>query len=215
MKGGDEYDKRKHRQGKKWNCAQADVRMAVTAPDGKRQCFCGGLCGKRRDARGCEFSDIVGHWASEYIAEGTEKNWVNGYPDGTFRPQNTITRAEFVKLILSAMKLTPGSDNAEFLNEVEFHKAKYEPYEITLLSDVKNHWVTTSGYMDIALKYGMVIKEEYSGERFQPDKAITRREIAVMAMRRWDWYIRPGPRKKNRVIPTQQTIRTGCRVIWR
>lgn len=136
--------------------------------------------GTRGDVK---FSDIAGHWASEYIAEGTEKNWVNGYPDGTFRPQNTITRAEFVKLILSAMKLTPGSDNAEFLNEVEFHKAKYEPYEITLLSDVKNHWVTTSGYMDIALKYGMVIKEEYSGERFQPDKAITRREIAVMAMR--------------------------------
>lgn len=45
-----------------------------------------------------KFTDTAGHWASEYIAEGVEKNWINGYPDGTFRPQNTITRAEFVKL---------------------------------------------------------------------------------------------------------------------
>ena len=130
-----------------------------------------------------KFYDTAGHWASEYIAEGAEKNWINGYPDGTFRPQNTITRAEFVKLILSAMKLTPGSDNAEYLNEFEYWIDDFKPYEITPLSDVKNHWITTSGYMDIALKYGMVIKEEYSGGKFQPDKAITRREIAVMAMR--------------------------------
>ena len=130
-----------------------------------------------------KFYDTAGHWASEYIAEGAEKNWINGYPDGTFRPQNTITRAEFVKLILSAMKLTPGSDNAEYLNEFEYWIDDFKPYEITPLSDVKNHWITTSGYMDIALKYGMVINEEYSGGKFQPDKAITRREIAVMAMR--------------------------------
>ena len=134
-------------------------------------------------ARSVRFSDTAGHWAAEYIGEGVEKSWINGYPNGTFRPQNTITRAEFVKLILSAMKLTPGSENAKYLNKFEFWIDDFKPYEITLLSDVKSHWVTTGGYMDIALKYGMVINEEYNGGKFQPDKAITRREIAVMAMR--------------------------------
>ena len=134
-------------------------------------------------ARSVRFSDTAGHWAAEYIGEGVEKSWINGYPNGTFRPQNTITRAEFVKLILSAMKLTPGSENAKYLDALELMTKDDKPYDVTPLSDVKAHWVTTGGYMDIALKYGMVINAEYSGEKFQPDKAITRREIAVMAMR--------------------------------
>lgn len=45
------------------------------------------------------FSDIDGHWAIKYINSAVIKGWVKGYPDGTFRPDEYITRAEFVTLV--------------------------------------------------------------------------------------------------------------------
>jgi len=45
------------------------------------------------------FSDIDGHWAEEFINIGASKGWISGYPDGSFRPDNNITRAEVVSLI--------------------------------------------------------------------------------------------------------------------
>ena len=45
------------------------------------------------------FSDISGHWANKYINSASAKGWVNGYPDGTFKPNQYITRAEFVTLV--------------------------------------------------------------------------------------------------------------------
>lgn len=46
------------------------------------------------------FSDVTSaHWAYNAIISATEKGWIAGYPDGTFRPENRITRAEAVSLI--------------------------------------------------------------------------------------------------------------------
>jgi hypothetical protein len=45
------------------------------------------------------FSDISGHWAADYINSAAEKGWIQGYPDGTFRPQNQLTRAEIVTAV--------------------------------------------------------------------------------------------------------------------
>lgn len=46
-----------------------------------------------------KFSDISGHWAAEYINRAAEKGWITGYSDGTFRPDQYITRAEAITLI--------------------------------------------------------------------------------------------------------------------
>jgi hypothetical protein len=45
------------------------------------------------------YPDIQEHWAKEYILCTTLKGWFHGYPDGTFRPANKITRAETVRAI--------------------------------------------------------------------------------------------------------------------
>ena len=44
-------------------------------------------------------SDISGHWAEESINSANAKGWVTGYPDGTFKPDQYITRAELVTLV--------------------------------------------------------------------------------------------------------------------
>jgi hypothetical protein len=44
-------------------------------------------------------SDISGHWAEAQIKAWTEKGFIKGYADGSFKPNNTITRAEFIALV--------------------------------------------------------------------------------------------------------------------
>lgn len=51
-------------------------------------------------------SDISDHWAETYIDEWLDKGLITGYPDGTFKPDNKITRAEFMVLVNGAFVYT-------------------------------------------------------------------------------------------------------------
>ncbi len=50
-----------------------------------------------------KFSDIEGHWAEKYIEKSAGLSWVTGYEDGTFRPNQPITRAEAMTIINSML----------------------------------------------------------------------------------------------------------------
>ncbi|MFD1268350.1 S-layer homology domain-containing protein [Paenibacillus motobuensis] len=49
------------------------------------------------------FTDISGHWAEKYILSAGNKGWIKGYTDGTFRPNQYITRAEAMSFINSVL----------------------------------------------------------------------------------------------------------------
>ncbi|MDF2626179.1 MAG: Regulator of chromosome condensation [Symbiobacteriaceae bacterium] len=53
------------------------------------------------------FTDLAGHWAEEIVAGATAAGYVQGYPDGTFRPGTPVTRAELLKLIGAATGTEP------------------------------------------------------------------------------------------------------------
>lgn len=46
-----------------------------------------------------ELTDIKGHWAEDYIVNAIKKDWIKGYEDNTFKPDQAITRAEFITII--------------------------------------------------------------------------------------------------------------------
>lgn len=46
-----------------------------------------------------DVTDVNGHWAEQAIHDWMERGYIGGYEDNTFRPDQTITRAEFVKLV--------------------------------------------------------------------------------------------------------------------
>ena len=62
------------------------------------------------------FADVKGHWAQNAIDQAYANGRINGYPDGTFRPNNHITRAEAVKVF---NKLYDRSVNFSGLNGVK------------------------------------------------------------------------------------------------
>ena len=59
---------------------------------------------------GTNFTDVAGAWYTKYINLAVELNIVNGYADGTFRPNNLITRAEAMKIVNNTLRRTPHKD---------------------------------------------------------------------------------------------------------
>ena len=64
---------------------------------------------------GKNLSDLEGHWAQKEVEAAVASGWVDGYPDGSFKPEKSITRAEFTKMLLDAIHLTPDSETVAWM----------------------------------------------------------------------------------------------------
>ncbi|MDD4592594.1 MAG: S-layer homology domain-containing protein [Parabacteroides sp.] len=107
--------------------------------------------------------DIKGHWAETSITKLVNKGVICGNPDGTFRPDNSVTRAEFVTILIKTMikeGLLP-IDNTSNLTDADVHWAK--------------NYLTTAVVNNI-------VKADAKGCVF-PDRQITREEMACMLVR--------------------------------
>lgn len=123
------------------------------------------------------FSDVrPGKWYFELVNDYAANGLIEGYGDGTFRPAANVTRAEFVKLLLSITHLQPESDTAEYLHAISTAKSD-------ALTDMDGHWLTTQGWTQVALDFGLILPSDYPDGAFLPDRPATRYEAAVMITR--------------------------------
>ena len=106
-----------------------------------------------------EFNDVEGHFAQDYIKTLASEGMINGYEDGSFKPDNTITRAEFAKLVSVIFETT----------SQEVHE-----YEDVAADD----WFKP--YVDKLSGAGIVTG--YDG-KFSPYANITRQDAAVICLR--------------------------------
>ena len=106
------------------------------------------------------FSDIIGHWAREYIITLAKKGAVSGFGDNTFRPDTPITRAELVTILLSA------------LGKKAIAKA---PFKDVAESD----WYAP--YLAAAHNAG-IIQGDSEGN-FRPNEPVTRQDAATIIYR--------------------------------
>jgi len=110
------------------------------------------------DKRANPFKDIEeSYWAFNYILNLTDKGIIGGYSDGTFRPINNVTRAEFAKMICLAM----GWD-------------LIEPQTPSFKDVPKSSWAYK--YIETAKAKGVI--GGYNDATFRPTNNITRAEIA-------------------------------------
>ncbi len=105
------------------------------------------------------FNDISNHWAKDYIEKLANSGIINGFEDGSFRPDASITRAEFGKILATIFKMS-GSDR-------------------NIFTDVSNtDWFY--GYVTALAERGIITG--YDG-KFAPQRNITRQDMAVMIYR--------------------------------
>ncbi|MDF1618010.1 leucine-rich repeat protein [Petrocella sp. FN5] len=104
-----------------------------------------------------QVNDVTNHWGEEVISEWLSKDLSNGYPNGSFKPDNLITRAEFMTLTNKAFG---------FVEEemIEFHDVS------------ENAWYTKA--IKIAKAVGYI--EGYPDRTMKPNNAITRQEAAII-----------------------------------
>ena len=101
------------------------------------------------------FSDIEGYWGGDVILNWTNKGLAKGYNDGTFRPKNEITRAEFMSLINNAFGFTEEVD-------IDFKDVLEGKWYLSTIKKSK-----AAGYIN-----------GYEDGTIRPDKLITREEVA-------------------------------------
>ena len=61
-----------------------------------------------------QYPDINGHWSKNIVEKWAEANVVSGYPDGTFKPNDNITRAEFGVWVYKLFGYQPSSKDSKF-----------------------------------------------------------------------------------------------------
>jgi S1-C subfamily serine protease len=108
-----------------------------------------------------KLSDISTHWGKDYIEDLVEKGIVSGYPDGTFKPNENISRAAFITMLVDCLKL---------------YKIEDETF-----TDTKNHWSNKN--IGAAIEAKIILPEEYYDNKFLPNQNITRAEMARMITR--------------------------------
>ncbi|MGE5572909.1 MAG: S-layer homology domain-containing protein [Bacteroidota bacterium] len=122
-----------------------------------------------------KFRDIEANWAKAYITALAEAGIVSGYPDGTFKPDRHITRAEMVTMLVRVVKL---ADNMDSLEQPEPSFTDVAP----------GHWA----FRAVETAHALGILPVHFGVVFQPDAATTRAETAWMVKSLIDVRITEG-----------------------
>lgn len=116
-----------------------------------------------------DFSDVdSGDWYYEYVSYASAEGYIEGYSDGTFKPNDYINRAEALTILIRIA----GGETSEVSGEMNF-------------SDVsEDDWFAAV----VSTAYDAEITEGYSDGTFRPGNNISRAEVAAIAVRAFEAF---------------------------
>jgi hypothetical protein len=97
------------------------------------------------------------YWAAPFIRELSQRGVIAGFPDGSFRPEEPVTRAQFAAMVNKAFQKAPQRQAIRFVDVPT------------------NYW----GYSAIQQAYTIGFLSGYPGNRFEPNQAIPRQQVLV------------------------------------
>jgi len=113
-----------------------------------------------------KFTDIHGHWSERYILLLSEYGAISGYPDMTFRPDTTVNREEFTRMLVDAA----GIEVPEIVRLLP-----------VLVDDSDEISTWAQPYVEAALSHGLI--EGFEDGTFRPSERVTRAQVATMLSR--------------------------------
>lgn len=117
------------------------------------------ILNKPTDNNNKSFTDLSGHWAAANVQSLVQKGAIAGYADGSFKPDNNISRAEFATVLVKAFNLNVQSGK--------------------VFNDTQNHWAKE--YIATAFSQGIVTG--INADQFAPDAEISREQMAIMIVK--------------------------------
>ena len=137
---------------------------------------------------GHPFGDISGHWAEAWIEDLYEEGMTGGFPDGTYRPENQVTRAEMSVFLMKGKygsSFTPPASGGGAFNDVAGHWAE------DWIEQLKEEGIT-SGYPDGS---------------YRPENPVNRAEIAVFMVNTFNLpLVGPPPTPTATPLPTSTPV---------
>ncbi len=116
---------------------------------------------------GLSFSDVnSGDWFYDNVMDAANNGYVSGYPDGTFKPNGSTTRAEFASMIAKAMGYESEPSDSD-----------------TMFPDVANDFWAKAA-INFCAQNGII--EGYDDGTFKPNQTITRQEAAAILNNAFD-----------------------------
>ncbi|MGK4118697.1 S-layer homology domain-containing protein [Lysinibacillus capsici] len=106
------------------------------------------------------FTDTQNHWAKDYIQTAANTGIMNGYTDGTFRPESSVTRAQAAAILVRSLGLTT-EEKAPF-------------------TDIANYDAATQAEIAAAYVHGLI---KGTDGKFKPGHPVTRAQLALMIHR--------------------------------
>ncbi|BAB75682.1 all3983 [Nostoc sp. PCC 7120 = FACHB-418] len=104
------------------------------------------------------FSDVSSnYWAAQFIQQLSQRGIIAGFPDGSFRPEEPVTRAQFAAMVNKAFQKAP------------------ERQAINFVDVPSNYWASSA----IRQAYTIGFLSGYPGNRFEPNQAIPRQQVLV------------------------------------
>jgi len=111
------------------------------------------------------FTDLSSHWAKNAITSAVATGIATGYPDGSFKPDQYITRAEFTKLLVEGLELAASAKALDFTDAASIPQWAQSSVQAAVSAEV------ITGYQDGS---------------FRSDGQLTRAEMAVMITKALD-----------------------------
>ena len=133
----------------------------VGAADSTRE---GTAIGVSKVNKPVDFTDISDSWAKEFIEKAVGAGVIKGYPDGTFKPNKNLTRAQAASLLVRALDLQ--SD------------------EIAPFKDIGGYATETKAEINAAYKFKIVKGQDGN---FKPGEHVTRAQMALMIYRAYEY----------------------------
>lgn len=113
-------------------------------------------------AEGAVFTDTDGHWAVSSIEKLAAGGYIGGYPDNSFRPDTSISRAEFIVILINCLGIDPADSTADSF------------------TGTSAPWA--NAHINEAVKRGIIVPGDYPGA-FAPNDPILRDEAAAFLVR--------------------------------
>ena len=157
------------------------------------------------------FSDIEGHWAKTVVEEMAVKGVLNGFEDGTFRPDESVTREQFAKILVETLKIAGNTTNIKFVDIEEDRWSKdyiyrasryltgyenngkyfFRPTEASVREDVAVAVVQAEGLQTEKPDYTLLNQFSDSGEISEGIKKYVAIAVKNEIMRGKDGYFDP------------------------
>ena len=122
------------------------------------------------------FSDVKDEWFAHYVCYAKEQGWIQGYPDGSYKPAQNVNRVEAIKMALNTL-----IKDSEWPTPTETEKSYPMPSDADM-----NQWYAPYLHFAIAKELidGNHVTQSADGSYFYgPADSMTRKEVAEMFLR--------------------------------